>query len=630
MSERLSQTTSNAHHRIVSVEITGGFLKGLTFTLADGLNVVIGGRGSGKSTLLELIRFALGVPSALLAKRAEALIKKNLGTGRVRVHIETKHGVRYVVERAIGGAPQVFTPEGELVGASLERDLFRIDAYSQDEIETVALDRASQLALVDRFAENELREIAAKIARVDRDLAENATEVLALEEEIANLDDQVTEVRTIEEQLKPLQEGNGADALAVKAAHGEKALRDRERRVLAAADASIARLRTDLGALIATSRGAFGELIGADVAKGLNADLFAPVAERLRGAVDALEETATHVGARCDSATTTVRTQSELLAKRHAVQEAAYDTLIAKQHEDEARVTDRSRLQRRHAELAGALPVIETRRRLHANKMQIRAQLLTELGKLRSERFQIRYDIGERLTKTLAPDVRVRVLESEDLSAYEAVLSDALSALMNNRPKTLVEKISPVMPDDLADLVRRRDPAPLVERAQLQKNPQRANQVIDALSPSHRLFAIESAPIDDAVHIEFKHGSLWKDTTEASAGQRSGAILPILLLLADRPLLIDQPEDNVDPDFMCNVILRRVATLKTSRQFYFNAHHANVAVIPEAERVIKMASDGPHGHLVAAGTLDEMKEHIMLLEGGPEAFEQRRERYARK
>jgi hypothetical protein len=91
--------------------------------------------------------------------------------------------------------------------------------------------------------------------------------------------------------------------------------------------------------------------------------------------------------------------------------------------------------------------------------------------------------------------------------------------------------------------------------ANFKKTPQRANQVIDALSPSHRLYAIESVAIDDVVRIELKHGSLWKDTTETSPGQRSGAILPILLLLTDRPLLIDQPEDNIDPDFMCNVML---------------------------------------------------------------------------
>ena len=39
-----------AHHTLLSLEPTGGFLKGATFEFADGLNCIIGGRGTGKTT----------------------------------------------------------------------------------------------------------------------------------------------------------------------------------------------------------------------------------------------------------------------------------------------------------------------------------------------------------------------------------------------------------------------------------------------------------------------------------------------------------------------------------------------------------------------------------------------------
>jgi hypothetical protein len=48
---------ASPHHTILSLEITGGFLKGLKLDFADGLNCVIGGRGTGKTTVLELIRY---------------------------------------------------------------------------------------------------------------------------------------------------------------------------------------------------------------------------------------------------------------------------------------------------------------------------------------------------------------------------------------------------------------------------------------------------------------------------------------------------------------------------------------------------------------------------------------------
>jgi ABC-type lipoprotein export system ATPase subunit len=49
------------HHTILSLEVTGGFLKGVKLAFADGLNCIIGGRGTGKTTALEFIRYILGM-----------------------------------------------------------------------------------------------------------------------------------------------------------------------------------------------------------------------------------------------------------------------------------------------------------------------------------------------------------------------------------------------------------------------------------------------------------------------------------------------------------------------------------------------------------------------------------------
>src|SRR4051812_18674410 len=88
---------SKAHHVILSIEVTGGFLKGLNLAFADGLNALIGGRGAGKTTVLELIRFALGqipdpkIPPAR-AKALSTLIEHNLEDGSVRLRVKTKDG----------------------------------------------------------------------------------------------------------------------------------------------------------------------------------------------------------------------------------------------------------------------------------------------------------------------------------------------------------------------------------------------------------------------------------------------------------------------------------------------------------------------------------------------------------
>jgi hypothetical protein len=50
-----------AHHVVLSLRVTGGFLAGAEMEFADGLNCLIGGRGAGKTTALEFLRFGLGL-----------------------------------------------------------------------------------------------------------------------------------------------------------------------------------------------------------------------------------------------------------------------------------------------------------------------------------------------------------------------------------------------------------------------------------------------------------------------------------------------------------------------------------------------------------------------------------------
>ena len=199
------------HARLLTVEIHGGYLDGLKVDLASHTTCIIGGKGCGKTSLFELIRFVLGATS-LSAKDARELLKKNLGSGTVRLFFETKHGVRYGAERRIADdAPRFITPDG--APAKVSPDSFQIEAYSQDEIEGVGKSSVSQLALIDRFADEEIRRLSGETADVSARLTESAKTLLELEAEIASLENAACEARAIEEQLRPLLVGTGQDAV---------------------------------------------------------------------------------------------------------------------------------------------------------------------------------------------------------------------------------------------------------------------------------------------------------------------------------------------------------------------------------------------------------------------------------
>ena len=120
----------------------------------------------------------------------------------------------------------------------------------------------------------------------------------------------------------------------------------------------------------------------------------------------------------------------------------------------------------------------------------------------------------------------------------------------------------------------------------------------------------------------------FRDASDLSRGQKCTALLPILLARRDSPLIIDQPEDNLDNHFIFETVVNAVQRLKRRRQMIFITHNANIPVLAEADLMLVMNSDGRIGFVEKSGTVDECREQIIdLLEGGREAFELRSKRY---
>src|SRR5579884_3350818 len=152
---------SSAHHVVLSLNVTGGFLTGAQLDFVDGLNCLIGGRGAGKTTALEFLRFGLGLMPDAKAnpqryRTIDALVKANLGNGRLKIELRTKTDMRYTADRSAHETVQVLNEAGRAVPISLDRDqIFDADVFSQNEIEEIASSPAAQLELLDRFREGE-------------------------------------------------------------------------------------------------------------------------------------------------------------------------------------------------------------------------------------------------------------------------------------------------------------------------------------------------------------------------------------------------------------------------------------------------------------------------------------------
>jgi predicted ATPase len=125
--------------------------------------------------------------------------------------------------------------------------------------------------------------------------------------------------------------------------------------------------------------------------------------------------------------------------------------------------------------------------------------------------------------------------------------------------------------------------------------------------------------------------SACRPLSELSPGQRCSAILPVLLLSGDTPLIIDQPEENLDNRLIRQVIVNILASMKLRRQVIVATHNPNLPVLGDAEQcVVLQASGRDEATVLATGVLDSPQVASFIteiMEGGREAFQYRQSVY---
>jgi len=126
---------------------------------------------------------------------------------------------------------------------------------------------------------------------------------------------------------------------------------------------------------------------------------------------------------------------------------------------------------------------------------------------------------------------------------------------------------------------------------------------------------------------------------QLSKGQKATAVLLLLLLESDAPLIVDQPEDDLDNRFISDGIVPKIRIGKQRRQFVFATHNANIPVLGDAELIAALEASGEPGAGVPAqarlaedgvGSIDNSAVRQLvgeILEGGEAAFEMRRMKY---
>src|ERR1700730_15874354 len=190
------------------IEISGGFLPGLSVNIPLGLTCIIGARGSGKSTLAEAVRFALcGISAAL--KHCADLIQANLAGGAIVTITALADGSnRYTINRGLKQNPVLLTSDGRAISTvDLDRATFLpLDAYSSLEIEAIADEVLGQKRrnLLDELRSEQMRTVQLSLAESTRALDANADRIRTAQRMIEDLTEQIEELSDVRARLSAI------------------------------------------------------------------------------------------------------------------------------------------------------------------------------------------------------------------------------------------------------------------------------------------------------------------------------------------------------------------------------------------------------------------------------------------
>ncbi len=631
---RLEDPPPDRHAEIVEISWQGGFLDGVECQLNSNLNVLVGGRGAGKSTIIESLRYVLDLHP--LGKEArlnhEGIVGHALRGGTkvsliVRSHRPSVR--RYRVERTVPNPPVVRDAQtGEVLNVEVTDIFPGVEVYGQHEVSELARSPQKLTRLLARFTPQDESFATAK-RKLAIELRHSRESILRTQEELAELEDRLAALPGLEETQERYREAGIEEDLK------EQGMLVREEKLLDTVDERLAPLRegqSELKQALPIDR---RFLSPETLAELPNKDVLAEADRALEELSADLHKVAVAFEVALDAAEGKVRHVRERFSERSASVQAAYDQKLRDLQRSEIDGEEFIRLRRR---IEALRPLTERRQHLEREESELhgrRRNLLAEWEELNAAEFRSLDQASKRVTRELADRARVRVEFGGDREPLFALLRGRIRGRLSEAIEKLrgVDRLSPI---GLAHACRQG--AHEVE-SKYGIGSAQAERLAGASLQT--LMLIEELALLSTTDIELNvapqgEPANWQALDRLSTGQKATAVLLLLLLDADAPLVVDQPEDDLDNRFITEGIVPRMRDGKQRRQFVFSTHNANIPVLGDAELILGLTPSGEaeggrakikleHRGSIDVGPVRALVEE--LLEGGEEAFERRRRKY---
>ena len=653
--------------QITSIQVSNSkFLGPIVIELNPQYNAIIGGRGTGKSTILEYLRWGLSdeppsdysdeEDSDYRTKRRN-LIEKTLVSlgGTVQISFLLNQVPHTVRRNSATGEILLKIADGNYIPCKGNdvRSLLPIQSYSQKQLSQVGIKLEELNRFVKQGIKADLDTLSKALSTTVTEIRSAFSRVLHKREIHKRLNDNQTELRSLEEQVRSLRTNlrglDAADQSTISLQSSYEEADDFVNRLTGALKQAKSELlgltipKPDIAALPPT---AFPELpdrqLVADVATSIEKIIQTSqehlvALQRELGRLEDLFDLANVSAAAWQAAKDSYQKTYETAKTKSSAQQTTLDQL---------RVLE-NRLKAVRAEigtLTGELEIIgqpdtqyaelrknwEQLHRERAQKLESQCHLLTTLsdGLIKATLVKCAdFENASSKLKTIISGTNIRTAKVE--SAFENIVSsndpiNEWSALLSE-----LEHLA-MLPKD-SNQASALPPTPFLNKIGFSQSD--AQKICSKLTIDSWL-DLSLVVLDDQPKFEYRAREAdYIPFADASAGQQATALLWALLSQQGPPLVMDQPEDDLDNQVISKVV-EHIWKAKPKRQLIFTSHNANLVVNGDAELVIccdyRIAGDQSTGFVKTQGAIDvtDVRDEITkVMEGGKEAFKLRKDKY---
>lgn len=611
-----SEIETGYQSAIRNLKVFGGYLDGLNIDFSDNLVTIIGGRGTGKSTIINFIRYALDMPPKEKQRRKDydEMIEHNLGANsRVELVVESNAqlGRIYKIIKRYNTNHVIEDSNGMVSRLRINDIIPRIEIYGQNEIvESVRNPELINDIVLRLFTQD--AEIKSQIEQAYKELNHNSAEIEQAENTIDTDESMSADLPTLKEKLRYYEDaGLDKKVPLIEELTCEEA-------VLETFGTLIPNQEMDFPVLKVESANVIPEL--ETLTNEFNQRL-----EKVRNEYSELIKWLTEQYSEIKSKWETKKAEKdEEIRKSLAAVEGIQDKTATEI------VADYSKL------LKAVKKAEPVNKRLEENRRKI-AELQNK-----------RLTLIEACRKSW--DVHVASMTAQLKKLNKKKLREVVRLSINFRQQkdALIEKllrIDGIGDKSIAGIVEYMNFDAFTFADDIRKGSEyikdkyhltslSADKIVRGLS-SKDIRSIEELIFPDQFVVELLVNGKYKSMSNLSKGQQCTAILHIILLENKDPLIVDQPEDNLDNSFIAENLITAIRDNKIRRQYIFATHNANIPVFGDAELIVAMEEKDGTGVITEGGigsvdTKTVKTQVIRILEGGEAAFKMREEKYGLK